>query len=187
MSLIKIRVLDHDGNNILVTKTGIRVNKIEGDPYTNTVKTVTGSYSSQNPVYSADKNKITNIINGDIYSNPGKPSDNLSITNILGYHGGTEQHQLEIDLDDEYDIACIELYNRYTSITDKQFRNSDGDVKNKDKYYTTTSYDGIPGIGIKVSSRMNGTIVELISADKIINRSIHTGLWTDVYFKQYIL
>jgi hypothetical protein len=184
-SLIKIRVLDHDGNNILVTKTGISVMKIEGDPYTNTINIGTGA--KQNPIYSANENKITNIINGNIYSNPGIPSDNLSISNILGYHGGKGIHQLEIDLVDEYDIACIELYNRYTSITDKQFRTSDGDLKNKNENETSISYDGIPGIGIKVSSRMNGTIVELISADKIINRSIHTGLWTDVYFKQYIL
>ena len=42
-------------------------------------------------------------------------------------------------------------------------------------------------------SRMNGTVVELISGDKtkpetlIINRRIHTGLWNYEYYRQYIL
>ena len=78
----------------------------------------------------------------------------------LGYHGNTGRHLLEIDLVNEYDIDAIELYSRYESSS---------------------------------SNRLNGTIIELISGDKnkpetlIINRRIHTGIWTTTYSKEYIL
>jgi hypothetical protein len=193
-SLIEIRVFDREGINRSSTSndTGVSVKSLKGIPYTRFVKSGIGVYATSKEIYSANENKITNIINGEIYSNPNKPSDNLSITNIKGYHGDTGKHQLEIDLVNEYDISYIELYNRFSNILDTQIM-INGDVNKK--YSTSLGFDGIAGEGINVSSRMNGTIVELISAippgkteqDRIINRSIHTGLWTDVYFKQYTL
>jgi len=113
-----------------------------------------------------DDNKYSNIINGIIF-NGNIPHDNLSSGNVTGYFGGDGFHQLEIDLNNEDDIYSIELYNR--------FNGSKSDN------------------GIHISARMNGTVVELISGDKnkpetlIINRRIHTGLWTSVYSKEYIL
>ena len=189
-SLIEIKVFDHKGIDITATASGITVKNVEGggEAYTKTITTTKTSKS----IYLPSENKPQNIINNMIYSDPRKPSDNLSTTNILGYHGGKGPQQLEIDLVNEYDISYIELYNRFSVVSDNQII-KDGKVDTK--YSTSSGYDGIAGVGIHETSRMNGTIVELISSippgktldDRIINRSIHTGLWTKIYVKQYIL
>ena len=193
-SLIEIKIFDHKGINITTTTTGIGVTGIEGGAYTNTITTGAGIYKSSKDIYLPSENKPQNIINGRIYSDSRKPSDNLSTTNILGYHGGKGPQQLEIDLVNEYDISYIELYNRFSVISDNKIM-IDGEKKSKSDYTSNNNYDGIPGVGIDETSRMNGTIVELISSippgktldDRIINRSIHTGIWTRIYVKQYIL
>jgi len=85
--------------------------------------------------------------------------NNLQLSTRKGYYGGTGYHHLEIELENECDIYRIELYNMNALPSDLQ-----------------------------TTSKMNGTIVELISNDKkIINRRIHTGLWTSVMSKEYIL
>jgi hypothetical protein len=77
---------------------------------------------------------------------------------MIGYYGGVGYHLLEIELKEEYDIYRIELYNMYNP-------------RDREK-----------------TSRMNGTMVELINYDhSFVNRRIHTGLWTSVLSKEYIL
>ena len=77
---------------------------------------------------------------------------------MIGYYGGVGYHMLEIELKEEYDIYRIELYNMY--------KPSD----------------------LEKTSRMNGTMVELINYDhSFVNRRIHTGLWTSVLSKEYTL
>ena len=77
---------------------------------------------------------------------------------MIGYYGGVGYHLLEIELKEEYDIYRIELYNMY-----------------------------IPS-DLEKTSRMNGTMVELINYDhSFVNRRIHTGLWTSVFSKEYTL
>ena len=111
------------------------------------------------------KTPIENIVNGIIFKNPKIPSDNIS----EGYIGGVGRHLLQIDLCDEYDISHIELYNRFVY----EYGNEN------------------------ITTRMNGTIVELISGKKdnpndpykpdIINRRIHTGIWTNIMSKEFLL
>ena len=86
-------------------------------------------------------------------------STSTSNDNIkVGYQGGKGPQQLEINLVDEYDISQIQLFNRTKPID---------------------------------TTKMNNTIVELITKDNqgksIINRRINTGLWNNIYSKEFIL
>jgi len=144
--LVEIKVYDHNGTNVALNRP---VTRLRGNPLIDREQQITET-----------NNKIENITNGKIFNNSSTiPTDNLypkNNNNIMqGYMGNNSQHQLEIELDIQYDISHIELYNRF---------NFDFTV------------------------RMNGTVVELINHDKtFINRTIHTGIWTGTYSKEYIL
>jgi hypothetical protein len=100
----------------------------------------------------------TNLGSPVVMSTYNNDPNNIVKDNMDGYYGGLGEHELQIDLVDEYDIYRIELYN--INITNYQ----------------------------ENLSRMNGTNVELISYDgQTINRKIHTGLWKSVFSKEYIL
>ena len=183
-SLIEIKVFDH--NDINVALVGSAIN-IAGDPHK-------PLHIRTNQDLISTVNIPKNIISGTIFNN-NIMHDNLSIGsitgNFTGYFGGTGYHQIEITLKEEVDIYRIELYNRYNydydTVLYKKYEKAYNDDYSSSIAIANT-YDGIPGVGIHISARMNGTIVELINSDKsFVNRRIHTGLWTSVMSKEYIL
>ena len=163
--LIEIRVFNQKGENVSENTTGAT------GPNSSSVDTVKGVPGIENiPFNNSNKN---NIINGTIFTDPAKPTNN--ITN--GYFGDKGYHLLDIKLKDniEHDISHIELYNWYRPGLEDDDDNPD----------YQTAY----------TSRMNGTIIELWSAippgktmnDRTLNRVINTGIWENIYSKEFLL
>ena len=163
--LIEIRVFNQKGENVSENTTGAT------GPNSSSVDIVKGVTGIDNiPRNNSNKN---NIINGTIFTDPAKPTNNIAD----GYFGGKGYHLLEIKLKDniEHDISHIELYNWYFP----------GLQANKGEDDYESAY----------ASRMNGTIIELWSAippgktinDRTLNRVIKTGIWENIYSKEFLL
>ena len=191
--LIEIRVFDINNDNVSHLKP---VEKLSGETYfddegwtDNGYKNKKGEkikYNNKDRMRSSE-NLITNIVNGQIFKTGENLSDNMKTGFVTGYQGrgrgggDNAKHQIEINLGKEYDISHIELYNRYNDYHDS--RTDEGNDKTNPTY------------GFPYTSRMNGTIVELISEippgktkeDRIINHRIDTGLWHFIYSKVFIL
>ena len=110
-------------------------------------------------------NNINNIKNGNIFSPINKNSDNGQ----YGYIGDTGKHLLQINLDDEYNISQIQLFNRLDSKTSGRMNDTIVELISDLNYTNATANDK--------------TVPQVL----YLNRRINTGLWDGIYYKEFIL
>jgi len=147
-ALIEIRVFDDTGTNIalrknVIWKSGTRIIGFDGKSFVYNPTNITNGKIS---IMNEDKTGTT--YSGDMYLN--------------GYQGEGKNplHQLEIDLEGEYNISQIQLFNtRIPSFT---------------KRMNDTIVELITGDINKPETL-------------IVNRRINTGLWDGIYSKEFIL
>jgi hypothetical protein len=169
-TMVELRAFDLYGNNIALNKkVNIGTLKSLTEYNENGVKRATPVYNNTNVVANTTAAGITD---GKIYNANGqiletkivdkKPTLGIIDNYTNGIHGNKGIYEVEIDLGQEYSIYQIQLFNR-------MFK------------------DDIDRWKELVSNRMSGTVVKLLDSDYNVNRVINTGVWLNVFSKEYTL